>query len=31
MELTFRFTEERDTPLILKFIKGLAEYEHMLD
>ena len=31
MELTFRFAEEQDTPLILKFIKGLADYEHLLD
>lgn len=31
MELTFRFAEERDTPLILDFIKRLADYEHMLD
>ena len=31
MELTFRFAEERDTPLILNFIKWLADYERMLD
>ena len=31
VELTFRFAEERDTPLILDFIKRLADYEHMLD
>lgn len=31
MELTFRFAVERDTPLILNFIKELADYEHMLD
>ena len=31
MELAFRFAVERDTPLILKFIKELADYEHMLD
>ena len=31
MELTFRFAEERDTPLILDFIKWLADYERMLD
>ena len=31
MELAFRFAEERDTPLILDFIKGLADYERMLD
>lgn len=27
----FRFAEEGDVPLILKFIKDLADYEHMLD
>ena len=31
MELTFRFAEERDTPLILNFVKWLADYERMLD
>lgn len=31
MELTFRFAEERDTPLILDFIKWLADYEQLLD
>ena len=31
MELTFRYAERRDTALILKFIKELAEYEKMLD
>ena len=31
MELTFRFAEERDTPLILDFIRRLADYEHLLD
>ena len=31
MELAFRFAEERDTPLILDFIKGLADYARMLD
>ena len=31
MGLTFRFAEEQDTPLILQFIRELAEYEHMLD
>ena len=31
MELTFRFAEVADTPLILEFIKKLADYEHMLD
>lgn len=30
-ELTFRFASEADTPLILKFIRELADYEHMLD
>lgn len=27
----FRFAEPQDCPLILSFIKGLAEYERMLD
>jgi len=31
MELSFRYAAEPDTPLILQFIRGLAEYEHMLD
>ncbi|MEA4920877.1 MAG: GNAT family N-acetyltransferase [Clostridiaceae bacterium] len=31
MKLTFRYAEERDTALILQFVKGLAEYEKMLD
>lgn len=31
MELTFRYANESDTQLILKFIKDLAEYEKMLD
>ena len=31
MALTFRFAEERDTPLILEFIRELADYERMLD
>ena len=31
MELTFRFAQEADTPLILQFICDLAEYEKMLD
>ena len=31
MELTFRFAREGDAPLILQFIRGLAEYEKMLD
>lgn len=30
MELTFRYVERKDTALILKFIKELAEYEKML-
>ena len=30
-ELTFRFAAEQDTPLILYFIRELAEYEHMAD
>lgn len=29
--LTFRFAERRDTPLILQFIRDLAEYEKMED
>ena len=31
MDLTFRYAAEADTPLILQFIRELAEYEHMLD
>ena len=31
MELTFRFAQESDTPLILWFIRDLAEYEHLAD
>ena len=31
MELTFRFAQAEDTPLILWFIRQLAEYEKMLD
>lgn len=31
MELTFRFACESDAPLILRFIRELAGYEHMLD
>ena len=31
MAVTFRFAVEQDTPLILNFIKELADYEHMLD
>jgi hypothetical protein len=30
-ELTFRFAAEQDTPLILHFIRELAEYELMAD
>ncbi len=30
-ELTFRYAEESDLPLILHFIKDLAEYEKMLN
>ena len=29
--LTFRFAQREDVPLILQFIKGLAEYEQMAD
>lgn len=29
--LTFRFAQEKDTALILYFIKALAEYENLLD
>ena len=29
--MTFRFATEQDVPLILQFIRGLAEYEQMLD
>ena len=31
MELSFRFANESDTPLILSFIQDLAAYENMLD
>ena len=31
MDLTFRYAAEADTPLILQFIRELAEYERMLD
>lgn len=31
MDLTFRYAAEADTPLILQFIRELAEYEYMLD
>ena len=30
-QMQFRFAEKKDVPLILQFIKDLAEYEHMLD
>lgn len=30
-KLTFRYATENDTALILQFIKGIAEYEKMLD
>ena len=30
-KLTFRYAERKDAPLILKFIKELADYENMLD
>ena len=29
--MTFRFATESDTPLILQFIRELADYEHLLD
>ncbi|MBQ0038016.1 MAG: GNAT family N-acetyltransferase [Clostridiales bacterium] len=29
--MEFRYAERNDTALILQFIKGLAEYEHMAD
>ncbi len=29
--LTFRYAQREDTALILKFIRALADYEHMLD
>ena len=28
-DVTFRYADRKDTGLILKFIKELAEYEHM--
>ena len=31
MPITFRPAEEKDTALLLTFIRALAEYEHMLD
>ncbi len=30
-ELTFRYAQRNDTPLILQFIRELADYEKMLD
>ena len=30
-QMRFRFAEEKDTALILRFIKALAEYERMSD
>jgi len=30
-QLTFRYAEEKDAPLVLDFIKGLAAYEKMSD
>lgn len=30
-QLTFRYAEEKDTAVILKFIRELADYEKMLD
>lgn len=30
-KICFRFAEEKDVPIILNFIKSLAEYEKMLD
>jgi GNAT superfamily N-acetyltransferase len=29
--ISLRFAEKKDVPLILLFIRGLAEYEHLLD
>ena len=31
MPVSFRFAEEQDTALLLRFIRALADYEHMLD
>jgi GNAT superfamily N-acetyltransferase len=31
MPITFRPAEEKDTALLLRFIRALADYEHMLD
>jgi GNAT superfamily N-acetyltransferase len=29
--ISLHFAEEKETPLILEFIRGLADYEHLLD
>jgi N-acetylglutamate synthase-like GNAT family acetyltransferase len=29
--ILLRFAEEKDASIILEFIRGLAEYEHLLD
>jgi hypothetical protein len=29
--ILLRFAQEKDTALILEFIRGLAEYEHLLN
>jgi GNAT superfamily N-acetyltransferase len=30
-DIALRFAVEKDVPLIMEFIRGLAEYEHLLD
>ena len=30
-QITYRFAQRTDVPLILNFIRGLADYEHMSD
>lgn len=30
-DVKFRYAERKDIPLIFEFIRGLADYEHMLD
>ena len=30
-EVTFRYAEEKDTGLVLEFIRGIAAYEKLLD
>jgi GNAT superfamily N-acetyltransferase len=30
-DISLRFAEEKDIPLIMEFIRALAEYEHLLD